>query len=193
MLHGTSLSTRLKEFSFFSYEVHEALHISEQEKQIVLDSLTKIDIELQRGVDKHSKTLIVSNIELFLNYCTRFYDRQFIIREHINKDILTKFDQLLNQYYTSEQGQSLGFPTVAYFAEKFNYSANYFGDLIKKETGITPQEYLQTKIIELAKERIFDTTKTISEIGYALGFKYPQHFSRLFKQKVGMTQQEYRA
>lgn len=192
LLHGTSLGKHIKEYNYFSYEVHEALHISEQEKQIVLDSFQKIDMELQRGIDKHSKILIVSNIELFLNYCIRFYDRQFIIREHINRGILTKFDTLLNEYIQSGKAQDLGFPSVAYCATELNLSANYFGDLIKKEIGISAQEYVQTKLIEEAKERIFDPSKSVSEIAYELGFKYPQHFTRLFKQKVGVTPNEYR-
>lgn len=192
LIHGTPLDRHMKEYNFFSYDVHEALHLSNQEKQIVLDCFNKIAMELKQGVDKHSKTLIVSNIELFLNYCVRFYDRQFIIREHINKDILGRFDKLLDDYLQSDKAQNLGFPSVGYCAEQLNLSANYFGDLIKKETGKTAQEYIQTKIIETAKERIFDTSKSISEIGYELGFKYPQHFIRLFKQKVGFTPNEYR-
>lgn len=192
LLHGTTLSKRIKEYSYFSYEVHEALHLSEQEKQMAIDCFTKIDMELRRGIDKHSKMLITSNIELFLNYCVRFYDRQFIVREHTNQAVVTRFDQLLNQYFTSNDVQLLGFPTVGYFAEKFHLSANYFGDLIKKETGQSAQEYIQATLIEIAKERIVEPTKSISEIAYKLGFKYPQHFTRLFKQKVGMTPMEYR-
>lgn len=192
LIHGTSLGKHIKEYGFFSYDVHEALHLSEQEKQIVLDCFAKIDMELRRGIDKHSKTLIVSNIELFLNYCVRFYDRQFIIREHVNQDVLTQFDTLLDDYLESDKAQLLGFPSVAYCAEQLNLSANYFGDLIKKETGKSAQEYVQSKLIETAKERIFDTSKSVSEIAYELGFKYPQHFIRLFKQKVGYTPNEYR-
>ncbi len=192
LIHGTSLGKHIKEYNFFSYEVHEALHLSEQEKQIILDCFAKIEIELKRGIDKHSKTLIVSNIELFLNYCVRFYDRQFILREHVNKDILDRFDSLLDDYLQSDKAQMLGLPSVSYCAEQLNLSANYFGDLIKKETGKSAQDYVQTKLIDIAKEKIFDTSKSVSEIAYELGFKYPQHFTRLFKQKVGNTPNEYR-
>jgi len=136
--------------------------------------------------------LIVSNIELFLNYCIRFYDRQFILREHVNKDILDRFDSLLDDYLQSDKAQMLGLPSVSYCAEQLNLSANYFGDLIKKETGKSAQDYVQTKLIDIAKEKIFDTSKSVSEIAYELGFKYPQHFTRLFKQKVGNTPNEYR-
>lgn len=192
LLHGTTLGKRIKEFNFFSYDIHEALHLSEQEKQIVLDCFQKIEHELRRGVDRYSKMLIVSNIELFLNYCLRFYDRQFILREHSNKDILARFDQFLTEYYESDKPTILGLPTVAYCADQFHLSANYFGDLIKKETGKSALEYLQAKLIEVAKERVFDIDKSLTEIAYELGFKYSQHFTRFFKQKVGCTPNEYR-
>jgi AraC-like DNA-binding protein len=149
-------------------------------------------LELQHAIDKHSRTLIVTNIELLLNYSVRFYERQFITRSIDNKDILTRFESLLNKYFQSEFPQSTGFPTVKYCADQLHLSANYFGDLIKKETGKSAQEHIQLKIIDLAKERIFDSRKSISEIAYELGFKYPQHFSRLFKTETGFTPNEYR-
>lgn len=139
------------------------------------------------------KKLICSNIELFLNYCERFYDRQFITREHINSDILSNFEVLLNDYFKSDKATEIGFPMVQYFAENLNLSSNYFGDLIKKETGKSAQDYIQSKVINVAKERIFDESKSISEIAYELGFSYPQHFTRLFKQKVGVSPKEYRS
>lgn len=192
LIHGTSLGKHIQEYSFFSYESREALHLSEREKKIILECFDNIQYELEHAIDKHSKTLIVNNIELFLNYCKRFYDRQFITREHVNSGILGKFEILLNEYFKSEKPQTLGFPMVNYFAELLNLSANYFGDLIKKETGKSAQEYIQIKLIDIAKERIFDRDKSISEISYELGFKYPQHFTRLFKQKTGVTPYEYR-
>lgn len=192
LLLGTSLATSIREYHFFSYNTSEALHVSERERQIVLDCFSKIEFELKQSVDKHSKKLIASNIELFLNYCERFYDRQFITRENANKGILQEFEELLNGYFSSDQPQRIGLPSVAYFAEKCNLSSNYFGDLIKKETGKSAQEYIQNKIINEAKIRIFDTDKNVSEIAYELGFKYPQHFSRLFKELVGHTPSEYR-
>lgn len=191
-IRGTSLGRTIKEYGFFSYDVNEALHISERERQIVLECFRKIREELERGIDKHSKTLIVSNIELFLNYCVRFFDRQFITREIVNKDSLVRFENLLNDYFASNLPQINGLPSVAYCAEKLNLSANYFGDLVKKETSKSAQEYIQDKVIELAKEKIFDTRKSISEIAYETGYKYPQHFTRLFKQRVGMSPLEYR-
>jgi AraC-like DNA-binding protein len=192
MIHGTSLGKHIKEYSFFGYASNEALHLSEKERQTIMDCLSKITAELQEPVDKHSKRLIVANIELFLNYCTRFYDRQFITRENVNQGIVEQFENLLDEYFQADKLQSLGLPTVAYCAEQVHLSANYFGDLIKKETGITAQAYIQAKIVDAAKERILDHSKSLSEISYELGFRYQQHFTRLFKQKTGLSPNEYR-
>jgi len=168
------------------------LHLSECERDIVMDCFSKIRFELEHAVDKHSKRLIVSNIELFLSYCVRFYDRQFITRDTVNKGILERFENLLNDYFGSDKPQTVGLPSVGYCAGELHLSANYFGDLIKKETGKSAQEYIQTKLINIAKEKIFEPGKSVSEIAYELGFKYPQHFTRLFKQRVGQTPNEYR-
>jgi len=192
LIKGTSLGKHIQEYHFFSYDINEALHLSEKEKQIVLDCFVKIQYELDRPIDNHSKKLIAANIELFLNYCTRFYDRQFITRSHSHAGILEKFETLLNEYYSTNQPQSHGLPSVSYCASVLNLSANYFGDLIKKETGKTAQEYIQEKVIDLAKEIMFDLDKSIAEVAYQLGFKYPQHFTRLFKQKTGISPTTYR-
>ncbi len=192
-IRGTSLGRHMNEYSFFSYSTNEALHLSERERQIILDCFSKINYELEHAVDKHSKKLIVTNIELFLNYCVRFYDRQFITRENTVKGILEKFETLLNNFFASDKPQTVGLPSVAWCASELNLSPNYFGDLIKKETGKSAHEFIQLKLIDVAKERIFDTKKSVSEVAYGLGFKYPQHFSRVFKQSVGMTPQEYRS
>ena len=192
LLLGTSLTTRMHEYSFFGYQVNEALHLSQRERQIVMDCLGKIKYELEHSIDKHSRKLIVSNIELFLDYCVRFYDRQFLTRDTVHRGVLAKFEALLSNYFTSDKPQTIGLPSVAYCAGELNLSPKYFGDLIKKETGQSAQEYIQTKVIEAAKERIFDGSKTINEIAFELGFKYPQHFSRVFKQRVGQSPNEYR-
>lgn len=192
-IHGTSLGKHMSDYTFFSYTVNEALHLSERERQIILDCLSKIKFELEHGVDKHSKKLIATNIELFLNYCVRFYDRQFITRENSVKGIMERFETLLNEFFSSDKPQEVGLPSVAYCANELNLSANYFGDLVKKETGKSAHEFIQLKLIDVAKERIFDTNKSLSEIAYALGFKYPQHFSRVFKQHVGISPLEYRS
>jgi AraC family transcriptional regulator, transcriptional activator of pobA len=192
LLLGTSLNGKMNEFSFFGYQVNEALHLSQRERQIVMDCFGKIKYELEHAIDKHSKKLIVANLELFLDYCTRFYDRQFITRDTIHRGILAKFENLLRSYFSSDKPQTIGLPSVSYCADALNLSAKYFGDLVKKETGQTAQEYIQMKVIEAAKERIFSSDKTVNEIAFELGFKYPQHFSRLFKQRIGQTPNEYR-
>lgn len=192
LIKGTHLGKHIQDYSFFSYDVNEALHLSEKERLIILDCFNKIQYELEQSIDKHSKNLITSNIELFLNYCIRFYDRQFITRDNAHKGILEKFEKCLNNYFSSDKPQKAGLPSVTYCADTLNLSANYFGDLIKKETGKSAQEYIQAKVIDVAKQRIFDVDKSISEVAYELGFKYPQHFTRLFKQKVGVSPNEYR-
>ncbi|SHM06866.1 helix-turn-helix domain-containing protein [Flavobacterium saccharophilum] len=193
LIKGTALGKQMSQYSFFSYDSHEALHLSLKEQQIIKDLYNKLEYELNRSIDKHSKSIIASNIELFLNYCVRFYDRQFITRENINTDILSKFENLLSDYFESENTRNLGLPSVGYFADLLHLSPNYFGDLIKKETGKSAQEHIQLKLINLAKERIFDTNKSISQIAFELGFKYPQHFNRMFKKNTGYTPIEYRS
>lgn len=192
LIRGTSLGKSIKNYTFFSYAVNEALHLSEQERGIVMDCLGKISMELEHAIDKHSKALIAMNIELLLNYCMRFYERQFISRSDANKDALSRFEQLLDDYFQSNLPMQDGLPSVKYFADKICLSPNYFGDMVKKETGKTPQERIQEKVIELAKEYIADTDKTVSEIAYILGFQYPQHLCRLFKKRTGCTPNEYR-
>jgi len=192
LIRGTTLAKSINDYNFFSYNANEALHLSERERQIVLDCFSKIEFELQQNIDKHSKKLITSNIELFLNYCERFYDRQFITRDIENKGILEKFEELLNGYFSSDKPQRFGLPSVAYFADELHLSANYFGDMIKKETGKSAKEYILNKIIDVAKNNTFNTDKSVNEIAYELGFKYPQHFTRLFKNVTGFTPNEYR-
>lgn len=192
LIHGTNLGRSIKEYTFFSYEVNEALHLSERERMIFIDCLIKIQEELQHSIDRLSKRLISNNIELLLNYCLRFYERQFITRQNVNRDILTCFETLLDNYYTGDNALQEGVPTVKYCADKLCLSPNYFGDLIKKETGKTALEWIQNKIISIAKERLLLPSDSISQIAYSLGFQYPQHFTRVFKRMTGMTPNEYR-
>ncbi|MCE2612517.1 helix-turn-helix transcriptional regulator [Flavobacteriaceae bacterium D16] len=192
LLLGTALGKKMHSYSFFSYSSNEALHLSAKERKVILSLFEKIQFELEQNLDKHSKKLIVANIELFLDYCTRFYDRQFLTREIENTGSLETFRDLLSQYFASDKPQKYGTPSVSYFADHLHLSPNYFGDLVKKETGKSAQEYIQNKLIEVAKERVFDPTKSVSEIAYELGFKYPQHFTRLFKQRVGHSPSEFR-
>lgn len=193
LLHGTPLGKHIKDYNFFSYAVNEALHISKQERQTYIDCLIKIDEEIKNGSDRHTNLIITSAIELLLSYCTRFYERQFITRKKENKDILGRFEELLNEYFFSDKPQKLGTPSVKYCADILCLSPNYFGDLIKKETGQSAQEYIQLKIVDMAKELLSGSTKAVNEIAYELGYQYPQYFSRAFKSMVGCTPNEYRA
>ena len=192
LLRGTSLGRRMADYSFFSYSSNEALHMSEREQHIIINCFHEIKEELQHAIDKHSKQIIAANIEVLLNHCVRFYDRQFVTRETVNKDSLTRFEELLRGYFASDKPQQLGLPSVAWCADQLHLSANYFGDLIKKETGKSAQEYIQLTTIDRAKELLIEGNKSVSEIAYELGFKYPQHFTRVFKKNVGYTPNEYR-
>lgn len=192
LIKGTSLGQEIRSYSFFSYNSAEALHLSDEEKSIILDCLAKIKMELTHPIDKLSKRLIARNIQLLLDYCMRFYNRQFVTREKSNKDVLTRFEALLDDYFQSGKSHANGLPTVRYFADKVFLSPNYFGDLVKKETGKNPQEYIQSKIIDTAKDLLADTEKTVNQIADELGFQYSQHFNRMFKKVAGYTPGEYR-
>jgi len=192
LLRGTPLAKMINNYSFFSYTANEALHLSEQERKTVIECMQKITVELQHPIDKHSKSIIVDNIKLLLDYCERFYDRQFITRENINHDILTRFENLLNEYFNSDAPSEYGIPSVQYCADKLCLSANYFSDLLKKETGLSALKHIQQKTFDVAKERVFTSNKSISEISYEMGFPYPQHFSRWIKKMAGCSPQEYR-
>lgn len=193
LLRNTPLGKQMmKDYTFFSYETNEALHLSNEERRVIMDCLHKIQYELQHPIDKHSKGLIVDSIKMFLDYCTRFYDRQFITRDNVNKDVLVRFEALLEDYFMQGRAEKTGLPTVQYIANELNLSANYLSDLLRKETGSTALRYIHDKVIDVAKTKIVSTDKTISEIAYSLGFQYPQHFTRLFKKEVGCTPNEYR-
>ena len=193
LLKGTSLASKMREYSFFSYTSNEALHTSERERQTIIGCMREIREELQHPVDKHSKRIIASNIELLLNHCIRFYDRQFVTREEINHDVLKRFEELLNTYFDSQDVAKLGLPTVAWFADKLHLSPNYFGDLVKRELGISAQEHIQRHIIEQAKYLLVNERMTVSQAAYALGYKYPNHLSRVFKHATGISPNEYKS
>ena len=192
LIRGTALGQEIKNYSFFSYETREALHLSEEERETVMDCLHKIEAELKHSIDKHSRRLICANIGLLLDYCMRFYERQFDTRNGVNKDIIVRFEHLLNEYFEGDAPQNQGLPSVKYFADKVFLSANYFGDMVRKQTGKTVSEYIQDKMIELAKEQLMSSNKTMSQIAYEIGFQYPQHLSRMFKRIVGMTPNQFR-
>lgn len=191
LIHGTSLGNKIGQYTFLDYAQNEALHLSEKERDIIIDCLHKIEYELDYPVDKHSRSLLNAHIELVLDYCLRFYDRQFCTRAKVNSDILTRFEQLLNDYFNGDESKN-GLPSVKFFADKICLSPGYFGDLIKKETGRTAQEYIQRKVIEQSKHRLLGSGQSVSEVAYSLGFQYPQHFIRLFKRETGVTPGEYR-
>lgn len=193
LLKNTSLGKTIYEYSFFNYELSESVHLSKKERKIVFDCFKKIKHELSQPIDKFSKKLIVSHLELFLNYCARFYERQFETRDYIHRGIVEKFETYLNEYFDNESNSNKEIPTVSDCAKEFNFSANYFSDLVKMETGKSAQSFIHYKIIEKAKVKIFDYNKSISQIAYELGFKYPNHFVRFFKQKVGQSPNQYRS
>lgn len=193
LIRKSKLADKMSQYSFFNYDVNEALHLSEEELATIEDLLDKIVKEYSQNLDKHSQNLIISNIELLLDYCMRFYDRQFYTRTNLNSDMVSKFERLLNTYYQKSTAQDLGLPTVQYLAHALNLSSNYLSDLLKKETGKTAQEHIHLFLIEKAKNALLNSEQSISQIGYALGFEYPQHFSNLFKSKTGMSPREYRS
>ena len=192
LIRGTFLGQHIHEYHFFDYASNEALHTSERERQTYIDCIAKIQQEVERPIDKFSRRLICQNIQLLLDYCLRFYDRQFITREDDNHDVIVRFEKELNEYFSNNSFMAAGIPTVKYFAEKCFLSPNYFGDLVKKETGKTPQEYIQAKVIDLAKELLMDTKLSVAQVADRLGFEYSQHFNRYFKRSVGLTPTEYR-
>lgn len=191
LLNRTSLGRNISRYEFFDYTSNEALHLSCGEIEIFRDVLDMIQQELHRSIDKHSKELIVSNIELLLNYCLRFYDRQFVTREEINHTVVKKFSSLLDEYI-AKKAEREGLPTVAYFADKCCYSPKYFGDLVKTEMGKTAKEFINERVLRSAKQLLEDESLTITRVSERLGFEYPQHFVRFFKAQTGRTPSEYR-
>ncbi len=192
LIRKSDLAEKINRYSFFNYDVNEALHLSDDERNTIEELLDKIIKEYSQNLDRYSQHLIVSNIELLLDYCLRFYDRQFYTRTNLNNDFVSKFERTLQEYYQSNKASEIGIPNVNYFAKELSLSSNYLSDLLKKETGKTTQEHIHLFIIEKAKTRLLNSDNSISEIGYALGFEYPQHFSNLFKAKTGFSPRDYR-
>lgn len=192
LIINTSLGRKIKDFSFFSYAVHEALHLSEDEKNTLGIIVKNIQDEYNNNIDQYSHNVIITALEQLLNYSQRFYGRQFLTRKKQNSDLLSRFETLVTEYFNTTNLADKGLPSVDYFAGKLNLSANYLSDLLKKETGKTTKEYVQIQVIETAKNRLLNSDDTVNEIAYSLGFEYPQYFNRLFKLKTGMTPFEYR-
>lgn len=192
LIRATSLSDKMRQYNFFSYEISESLHLSQKEIEILLAVISKIETELQENIDKHSQHIIVSAIELLLNYCTRFYGRQFITRQVSNNEVAIQINKILSNYFNQNEINERGLPTVKYLAEKVHLSPSYLSDLLKKETGKNAQEHIHFYLIEEAKNTLLSTNQSVNEIAYSLGFEYPQYFNKLFKQKTGKTPHEYR-
>ena len=193
LIRKADLGNKIDGYSFFDYSINEALHVSDEEKETVTEITSKIEKEFNNNIDAHSQTLIISNLELLLNYATRFYDRQFFTRTNFNKDIVTKFEHLLKTFYQSEKPTEIGFPTVQYCGEALNVSPKYLSDLLRKETGRSTQDHIHQFVIDKAKTILLNSNKSVSEIAYKLGFEYPQYFSKMFKKKTTMSPTEFRS
>jgi AraC-like DNA-binding protein len=186
------LAKKIKQYNFFSYSANEALHLSESEKEIMMSIFRIIEEELNSRIDEFSQEVLISQIELLLNYANRFYKRQFITRKVVSNDLLQKLEEILDGYFTNEKSLSDGIPTVQYLSEKLNVSPSYLSDMLRSLTGQNAQQHIHNKLIEKAKERLSITTLSVSEIGYELGFEHPQSFSRLFKLKTNLSPLEFR-
>ncbi|OEK06239.1 helix-turn-helix domain-containing protein [Roseivirga misakiensis] len=192
LIRKSSLSDKINQYTFFSYDVTEALHLSDEERRTIEELLDKIIKEYSQNLDRHSQHLIVSNIELLLDYCRRFYDRQFYTRTNLNSDIVSKFERLLKEYYRNDRAINSGLPNVTFCANELSLSASYLSDLLKKETGKTTHEHIHLFVVNKAKNILLNSSHPVSEIAYSLGFEYPQHFSNLFKSKTGFSPRDYR-
>lgn len=192
LLRKSELSNKIEDYSFFAYETNEALHLSDEEKSSLFDILSKIEQEYNQNIDRHSQDLIISNIKLMLDYCTRYFDRQFYTRTNMHKDVVSGFERLLKDYYKAGKAESLGIPSVTFCGRQLGMSPYYLSDLLKKETGRNAQEHIHFFIIDRAKTELLNSEDSVSQIAYELGFEYPQHFSKVFKKKTGMSPSQYR-
>ncbi len=192
LMYGTPLARLIKDYTFFSYDSNEALHMSEKEKSVILNCIRDIKEDLDLPVDKHTKQIVSSRIETLLNHCVRFYERQFVTREISNRSLINRLDSFLENYFKSGKQTTDGIPSVQVCASEICLSANYFSDLIKRETGRTALEYIQNYVVEQAKILLADDNKNITEVAYELGFKYPHHLTRVFKKITGVTPLEFR-
>lgn len=192
LIRKSELGRTIDEYTFFDYKVHEALHLSDEEKRTLIDLVLKIEREINQNMDKHSQKLMISTIELMLDFCNRYYDRQFYVRTNYNKDLVATFEQIIKEYYQSESPTLSGVLSVKACAEKLNMSPNYLGDMIKTETGRSAKDYINDYVLYKAKNMLLGSTDSVSEIAYSLGFEYPQGLSKLFKSKVGMSPSAYR-
>ena len=191
-IQSYSLAKRIKEYGFFSYANNEALHLSDKEETILAGLMQNLQQEIEAMIDNYTQDVVVSHIDLLLNYCNRFYNRQFITRNKASNDLFLKFEDLLNAYYQNDDLSVAGLPTVQYFADKLSVSPHYLNDMLKNLTGQTTQQHIQNQLLEKAKELLSTTELSVSEIAYYLGFEYPQSFSKVFKNKTNQTPLEFR-
>lgn len=187
----TQLGRKMSSYGYFSYSSNEALHLSKEEVDLLSAVLSLIEREMKHSIDRHSRSIIISHLEVFLDYCLRFYERQFYSREVINNTVVEKFNALLDEYLANDISER-GLPTVAYFADRLNLSAGYFGELVKTSTGTTAKDMIADRLVNAARELLNDLTLSVTQVGDMLGFEYPQHFVRFFKRRTGRTPKEYR-
>lgn len=192
LIRKSELGRKIKEYSFFDYDINNALHISEHEKETLRQLVDHIDLELQRNIDRHSQDLIIANLETILKYCLRYYERQFYTRTNQNKDIIIRFEEYLKTYFNSEDILNNGMPTLAQCGKALNMSGSYLSDLLRIETGRSAKDHIHAYVIEKAKTRLLSSNASVSEVAYELGFEYPQHFSKLFKAKTGYNPTDFR-
>ncbi|MCI4669556.1 MAG: AraC family transcriptional regulator [Bacteroidia bacterium] len=193
LIRRSELSHSIENYSFFEYDTNEALHLSQGEKAELTGLTQQIEKEYQQHIDKHSQEIIIAHIDMLLKYSKRYYDRQFYTRTNLNKDLVSKFEQIMRTYYQTGKALEQGVLSVKYCAQSLNMSSNYFGDLIKLETGRSAKDHIQYYIIEKAKTKLLGSEDTMSEIAYSLGFEYPQGLNKLFKAKTGMSPSQYRS
>jgi len=191
-MYGSQLGKKIRNYTFFDYGSNEALHISDEEKKTLENVISTIETEYSKNIDRHSQGLILNNIELLLNYCDRFYERQFFTRSKVSNDVLQDFEKLLNVYFNDENLIDKGLPEVKYFAEKLHLSSNYLSDLLTKYSGKTTIEHIHLKMVDKAKNLLLGTSKSVSEIAYELGFGHPSHFTKIFKAKTGFSPLHFR-
>lgn len=191
-LSNHPLADKINAYGFFDYQANEALHLSEKEQNSLIEILKKIEEEYSNNIDQFSQEVILSNIDLLLSHIKRYYNRQFLTRNSVNSDLLGQFEKLLKNYFDSKEIEEKGLPTVQCFSSKMNLSANYLSDLLKRETGKNAQEHIHFQLIHKAKNLLLNSNATVAEIAYRLGFEHPSYFSRLFKNKMGVTPTEFR-
>lgn len=192
-LHGYGLASSIKEYGYFSYTANEALHLSEKEEKTIFEIIANVEQEIDINMDSFTQDLLVSNLDLLLKYCDRYYNRQFLTRKKVNSDLLSKLELLLDDYFKNDQLTISGIPTVHSIAEQLHLSANYLSDMLRVQTGQTTQQHIQNRLIEKAKELLSTTSMSVSEIAYQLGFEHPQSFHRLFKSRTSLSPLEFRS